>query len=289
MAASSRLGKGFDAIFYDNSLSDSSSSPSKVNISKIEPREAQPRKRFEEAALSALSSSIKEHGVLQPLLVRESGDGFYQIIAGERRYRAAKMAGLKELPVVIISPDNLSAAQIALVENVQRENLNPVEEAFGYYELSSVYGMKQEEIAEKIGKSRSTIANAMRLISLPESVLDMMREGSLSGAHGRTLLGLEDEKKIPEIAKLVIDTDMSVRALEELVRKENQPKREEEEKEKPVVDYIKELEDKTRELIGRRVKISRSSREKSIKLYYEDNEDLDGIIKLLSGGKEVEL
>lgn len=286
----SGLGRGLDSILFDNSASPAPSSTA-ISLSRLEARAEQPRKDFDREALEALADSIRTHGVLQPLIVRESGNGFYQIVAGERRFRAAKLAGLTEVPVVVVSTDDLTTAQLALVENVQREDLNAAEEAFAYRELSEVWHMTQEEIAAKIGKSRSAVANAIRLTELPRELMELLRTGALSAGHARALLAVSDRELQIQLAENAKDGGMTVRELEKAVKRESE-RAKNTEKEAPkgeFVDYARELEDKARETLGRRVKINASGREKSIKIYFEDNEDLDELLCLLAGGKKIEL
>lgn len=287
MAKQSGLGKGLDNILFDN-FADTSNSVTAVAISRLEARADQPRKDFEEDALAALSASIKLHGVLQPLIVRESGNGFYQIIAGERRYRAAKLAGLTEVPVVTVDADDITTAQLAIVENVQREDLNAAEEAFAYRELSTVWKMTQEEIAEKIGKSRSAVANAIRLTELPDNIMEMLRSGALSAGHCRALLPIEDREVQTMIAEAAKDGGMTVRDVEKAVKKALEPAKEELTPPE-TLNYAKELENKVRRTLGRKVKINAKGKEKSIKIYFEDNEDLDELLTLLGGGQPITL
>ncbi|MBQ1212934.1 MAG: ParB/RepB/Spo0J family partition protein [Clostridia bacterium] len=288
MAKQSGLGKGLDNILFDN-FADTSNSVTAVAISRLEARAEQPRKDFEEEALSALSASIKLHGVLQPLIVRESGNGFYQIIAGERRYRAAKLAGLTEVPVVTVDADDITTAQLAIVENVQREDLNAAEEAFAYRELSTVWKMTQEEIAEKIGKSRSAVANAIKLTELPDNIMEMLRSGALSAGHCRALLAIEDREVQTMIAEAAKDGGMTVRDVEKAVKKALETPEEVDEVQATEINYAKELENKVRKTLGRKVKINAKGKEKSIKIYFEDNEDLDELLTLLGGGQPITL
>ncbi|MBE6641621.1 MAG: ParB/RepB/Spo0J family partition protein [Ruminococcaceae bacterium] len=284
----SGLGRGFNSILSDNFTDNGGVTV--VSLSRLEARAEQPRKDFESEALEALASSIKLHGVLQPLVVREVGGGFYQIIAGERRYRAAKLAGLTEVPVVTVIADDITTAQLAIVENVQREDLNPAEEAFAYRELSSVWNMTQEEIAEKIGKSRSAVANAIRLTELPENIMEMLRSGALSAGHCRALLAIEDREVQTAIAEAAKDGGMTVREIEAAVKKALEPAKETlTPPETEPINYAKELENKVRRTLGRKVKISVKGKEKSIKIYFEDNEDLDELLTLLSGGTPITL
>lgn len=287
------LGKGIDSIFYDNTA-ESKSGVTKLRISQIEPKADQPRRIFEGEALAELADSISVHGVLQPLLVREIADGHYQIIAGERRYRASKMAGLSEVPVIVLDKDDIEAAQISLIENIQREDLNPIEEAQAYRALIQSYSLTQEEVSLKVGKGRSTITNALRLLDLSDDVITMLNAGELSAGHARTLLSLKDKRKEVPIAAKIVAQGLSVRAAEELVRKENKlTQKEETEGEKfpeigLEIDYYAELSKKAMELIGRRVKINHKGVSKSISVSFEDNEDLEILLKKLCGNDIIE-
>ena len=286
----SGLGAGLDALFVDNSV-ESQNTVTTIRVAQIEARAEQPRKSFEGEALAQLADSIKVHGILQPILVRAAGSGYYQIIAGERRFRAAKMAGLTEVPVLITEADDETTAQMALIENVQRENLNPLEEAMAYKELAENYGLTQERLSEKIGKSRSAIANSMRLLDLPDEVLAMLRDSKLSAGHARALLGLKDEADVIFLAKKIIDDGLSVRAVENAVKKLNS-KDEDEEKinmdKKELVDYVKALEEKSMNELGRRVKIKANGKDKHVKIYFEDNADLDELLRKIVG-KNIEI
>ena len=281
----SGLGSGLDALFIDNSV-ESKNTVTTIRIAEIEARAEQPRKSFESETLAQLADSIKVHGILQPILVRSSGSGYYQIIAGERRFRAAKMAGLSEVPVLITEADDETTAQMALIENVQRENLNPLEEAMAYKELAENYGLTQEKLSEKIGKSRSSIANSMRLLDLPDEVLAMLRDAKLTAGHARALLGLEDEADIVFLAKKIESDGLSVRAVENAVKKLNSKDEDEEKiniKGAELVDYVKALEEKSMNELGRRVKIKASGKDKHVKIYFEDNADLDELLKKIVG------
>lgn len=286
----SGLGTGLDALFVDNSV-ESQNTVTTIRVAQIEARAEQPRKSFEGEALAQLADSIKVHGILQPILVRAAGSGYYQIIAGERRFRAAKMAGLTEVPVLITEADDETTAQMALIENVQRENLNPLEEAMAYKELAENYGLTQEKLSEKIGKSRSAIANSMRLLDLPDEVLAMLRDSKLSAGHARALLGLKEEADVIFLAKKIVDDGLSVRAVENAVKKLNS-KDEDEEKinmdKKELVDYVKALEEKSMTELGRRVKIKANGKDKHVKIYFEDNADLDELLKKIVG-KSIEI
>ena len=214
------LGRDFYSILDDNMLEEKKDSVTTLKVSDIEPRGDQPRKTFDDEALQLLADSIATHGVLQPIIVRENSrfPGSYEIIAGERRWRASKMAGLSEIPVVIFDGDDLKVAQISLVENVQRENLNPVEEALAYNALIERYNMTQEQISREVGKSRSAIANMLRLLDLPDEVLTMLKDEKITNGHARALLGLKTDEDMIELAKKVADNDLSVRDVEKIVR-----------------------------------------------------------------------
>ena len=285
----SGLGAGYDTLFLDNSI-EPQNTVTTVRVTQIEARADQPRKSFEPEALAQLADSIKVHGILQPILVRHSGSGYYQIVAGERRFRAAKMAGLTEVPVLIIEADDETTAQMALIENVQREDLNPLEEALAYRELADTYGLTQEKLSEKIGKSRSAIANAMRLLELPDEILVMLKEGSISAGHGRTLLGLHDEADMITLAKKIEAEGLSVRTVEATVKKLNEQTKTDDEAPKKVdiVDYVKALEQKSMSELGRKVKIKADGKDKHIKIYFEDNDDLSELLVKITG-KSIEV
>ncbi|MBO4983595.1 MAG: ParB/RepB/Spo0J family partition protein [Clostridia bacterium] len=289
---------GIDFLFADNYIENVAANatvdgPQTLRISEIEPKADQPRRYFDEAALAELADSISKHGLLQPIIVRESSGGFYQIIAGERRWRASKMAGLLEVPVIIMQADALKAAEIAIIENIQREDLNPYEEASAYHSLMTQYDLTQEQVAEKVAKSRSAVANAMRLLELPEEVLEMLKTGDISAGHARALLGLKDKESIVDTAKKILTHSLSVRDTEALVKKLNKLYEANLKKAnaEPVnvdsmVNYAKDLENKIMAIIGRRVKILDSGKSKFIQIEYIDNEDLDEFIKKICSIKE---
>ena len=282
------LGRGLDAIFLDNTHPEGEEGGVKhIKLSLIDPRSDQPRRTFHEESLQSLSESILQHGLFQPILVREYAMGRYQIIAGERRFRASKMAGLVEIPAIILDKDDEETARIALVENLQREDLNPIEEAMAYCSLAEEFNMTQEDLSREVGKSRSAIANAIRLLDLPEEVLAMVKNGDLSAGHARTLLGLNDEGAIVPMAKMCIELDLSVRRLEEEVKKENKKEYTEQESDvetkAPLVDYIREMELRIQSHLGRVAKIHGKGKKKSLTLYYEDNEDLDELLRTVCG------
>ena len=285
----SGLGRGLDAIFLDNSLAEESAHNedkiSKLKISLVDPKRDQPRKFFDKEALEQLASSIAENGLLQPILVREYGEGRYQIIAGERRFRASKLAGLTEIPAIVLDRDDKKTAQLALIENIQREDLNPIEEALAYKSLADEYDMTQEELSAQVGKSRSAIANMIRLLDLPVEILTLVATRELSAGHARTLLGVQNKDNMILLAQRAVEEDLSVRVLEEMVKAINKPVKEkaDEVEELPIVDYFRELEIKVQSHLGRKVKIEGKGRKKTITLSYEDNEDLDEILTLLCG------
>ena len=287
---SSGLGRGLDAIFLDNTiLGDNSNKENTINtlkISLVDPKSDQPRKYFDKDALEELSESIRENGRLQPILVREYANGRYQIIAGERRFRACKLAGLTDIPAIVLDRDDKAAAQIALIENIQREDLNPLEEALAYKSLKDEYDMTQEDLSLKIGKSRSAIANSIRLLDLPDEILTMVAARELSAGHARTLLGVKDKEDMILLAQIAAEQDLSVRQLEEQVKKINRAKKKVVEdivEDEPFVDYFREMELKIQRQLGRKVKISDKGSKKTLTLFYEDNEDLDDLLKLICG------
>ena len=288
--AKNALGRNFFDILDDNMPEEKKGSVNSIRIADIEPRKNQPRKTFDRESLESLAESISKYGVLQPIIVRENEalPGLYEIIAGERRWRAAKLAGLSEIPAVVFSGDELKTAQVSLVENLQREDLNPVEEALAYGKLIDDFGLTQEAVAKEVGKSRSAIANALRLLDLPKEVLEMLKTGELSAGHARALLGLDDEKDILPLAEKITNKDLSVREVEAAVKKLNAKENFEEPvnlADNQVKLYMKELENRARETLGRRVKISHSSKKKSIEIEYETNDDLEALLKTLCGDK----
>ncbi len=280
--------RGLDTLFLENTVEETGETQkTSVRVGLIEPKSSQPRKVFEAQPLEQLAASISTHGVLQPLLVRELPNGKYQIVAGERRWRAAKLAGLAEVPVIILDSDDKEAAEIALVENVQREDLNPLEEAAAYRALSDDYGMTQAEIAEKVGKSREAVANFMRLLDLGDEVLSLVATKELSAGHARTLLALPEEADRLALARRALAEDWSVRTLEAEVRRLLRRRREEA-KPKPEgegfsVDYAEVLSERLMRELGRRVSILEGKRKKTITFFYEDNEDLDRFLRRLCG------
>ena len=278
------LGKGLDALFIDNSTEDVKSAV-KLNINDIEPKRDQPRKTFDEAALSELADSIALHGVIQPLLVRPISDGGYQLIAGERRWRASRLAGLTEVPVVIREMTDSEAMELALIENLQREDLNPIEEAEGYKLLMDTYSLTQEQAAERVGKSRPAVANAMRLLALPSEVLDLIKEGRISSGHGRTLLGLNDKSMMLKLCKEIEEKQISVRQLESIIKTLNNPKKDKDEKPKKVKrdPYFDECELAIRQELGRKATINVNKGNKgTLEIEFFSKEDLQSILETLA-------
>lgn len=277
----SGLGKGFDAIFADNSVEDISVSASavKIKLMEIEPNRDQPRKQFDEDALNELADSIAKHGVLQPLLVRPLLNGGYQLVAGERRWRASRIAGLTEVPVVVKDLTDAQVAELALVENVQREDLNPLEEANGYKELSEKYGYTQDEISSMVGRSRSAVANALRLLSLPEEVQELVMKGELSTGHAKAILSATDTDYQVELAKLVVNEDLSVRTTERLARK-SATEIKTGKRAKKRNPYYDEVELALSDVLGRQVKVTKSSKKGSLEIEFFDDDDLKKLLKI---------
>ena len=280
MAKKKGLGKGLEALLIDNSTEElGSSSAVKLKLSEIEPNKNQPRKKFDEEALAELSHSIELHGVIQPILVRPMPDGSYQLVAGERRWRASRMAGLTEVPVVIKELTDAQVAELALVENLQREDLDPIEEALGYKELSEKYDYTQEEISNLVGASRPAIANALRLLTLPEEIIKLVSSKELSAGHARALLTLEDDRAKIELAKLVIKDDISVRETERLARKQikTEPTGKKTKKRNP---YYDEVELALSDVLQRKVRVTKSTKKGAIEIEFFDDEDLKKLIKI---------
>ena len=280
------LGTGLSALFGDDILvEDESSELIYVPISKVEPRADQPRSIFDEDALQELSDSISQYGLIQPIVVRKLENGYYQIIAGERRWRASRMAGLNEVPVRIISADDRRTAELALVENLQREDLNPIEEAKGYKALIEEYGLTQEEAAQSVGRSRPAITNSMRLLSLSAPVIKLVENGKLSAGHARALLPLEDEIMQKSIADKVMMAGLSVRKTEQLVTKTLKNLREAQsytpDEDEIAVDYVAEVETMLSQKLARKVKLDAGKRGGKITLEYYGNDDREALIEAL--------
>ena len=286
MASERGLGKGLGALLGDTSLQTQESGSVYLPISQVEPGLNQPRKQFDQAALDDLSDSIREHGIIQPLTVRRLSSGYYQIIAGERRWRAAKLAGLHEVPAVIIEADDRKVMEIGLIENLQREDLNPMEEADGYLVLKEEFGLTQEEIAKRMGKSRPAIANALRLTGLPVLLREMVVDGDLSAGHARALLSLPRVDLQEKAAQQVISQELTVRQTEALVKKLQEE--EKPQKAKPVDEqriYLDEIEKNLSSRLGRKVSIAAGRKKGKIELEYYDLEDLEALLALLESLK----
>ena len=278
------LGMGLGALFGNAAIDAIPNDFVYLPISRVEPRKDQPRNKFNEESLGELSESIREHGVLQPLTVRDIGGGYYQIIAGERRWRASRMAGLAEVPARVVEADDRKATELAMVENLQREDLNPVEEATGYKTLMSEYGMTQEEVSRQVGKSRPVVANALRLLALPPNLLKKLETGALSPGSARSLLSLGSEEQIQAAAKKIADENMTVRDAEKLVKslKKEKPEKEKPEKDGFTVNYIEELETTLTKTLGRRVRIVEGRHKGRFELEYYDREDFERLYEMLS-------
>ena len=289
MAKKQSLGKGLDLIFDDNTI-DQSGGVAYVETSQITPKPGQPRKYFDMEALSDLASSIAAHGILQPILVRDLKNGSYEIIAGERRWRASKLAGLSEVPVIIMEADEIAASQIALIENIQREDLNPYEEAEAYRSLVDDFGVSQEEISKMVGKSRPAIANSLRLLDLPKEVIELLTKKELSAGHCRTLLGLNDRTQVVPLAQKAVRKGMSVRELELAVKRMNRKERipDDAPADSVKVDYRAELERRVTALSGRRIKISDAKGRKTVSIEYTSDEDLEALLSAVCGRSVIE-
>ena len=274
------LGKGLDALFIENEqpVAEAAEGVAEVAIADIEPDKEQPRKVFDEEKLNELAASIKEHGVITPLIVSPIEDGRYKIIAGERRWRAARKAGVKKLPVVVKEFSRQEAAEIALIENLQREDLNIVEEAKGYERLKKEFSLTQEEIAKRVGKSRPVIANAMRLLSLGKEITDMLENGEITSGHGKVLLSVEDKEKRIALAQKCKD-GLTVRELEAAIKKLSAPEKPKKEKDINIVA----LERKLTESIGRKISINGNATKGKLTIEYTSLEDLNNISDLLLG------
>lgn len=298
--AKNKLGRGMDNLFDDNSL-DTSNRINFIQLDSISPKKDQPRKHFDGDLLSELASSIAAHGVIQPLIVREQiGGAGYEIIAGERRYRASKLAGLSEVPCIVMEADELAAAELALIENIQREDLNPYEEAKAFRALIDDFGLSQEEMAKKVGKSRPAIANSLRLLDLPDSIAELVAGGKMSAGHARALLSLRDKSAAEELAERIVKRGLSVRETEAAVRRHN---KESEESERARgeevgdddnlrlgvhVDYYEELERRVMGLTGRKIRISSGRGRNTVRIEYAGTEDLEELLARICGESIVE-
>ena len=282
MASNKGLGRGLGALLGDYDEISQENSPYKLlPIYKIEPNASQPRQDFDEEELQSLSESISVHGVIQPLTVREMANGYYQIIAGERRWRAARMAGLSEIPAVVVEADDKKTMELALIENLQRQDLNAMEEALGYQSLMQDYGLTQEEASGRVGKSRSAVANALRLLNLPQPIAQMLREGKLTAGHARAILKIKSEKKQLEAAQKIAALDLSVRQAENLCANMAKDPVKKEEPVTLAVDYVAECEKSLSKHLGRGVKIVNGKRKGRFELEFYGQEDLQALLDAL--------
>lgn len=284
------LGTGLDVLFGASGLDEENESELLIlPISKVEPRIDQPREYFDQQALQELADSIAQYGLIQPITVRKLETGYYQIIAGERRWRASRLAGLKEVPVRVIKADDRRTAELALVENLQREDLNPIEEAKGYKTLIEEFGLTQEEAAKSVGRSRPSITNALRLLSLSPKVLEMVEKNELSAGHARALISISDDKKQLDAAKEVREKGLSVRKTEQLAAKlAKEPEPEKEEDKKIFVDYAAEISDQLSKSLGRKVRLTDGKKTGKIEIEFygaDDRENLIGLLKSLGKSK----
>ena len=279
------LGRGLDALLGDPSLPAQGEGSVSLPISQVEPGLKQPRKRFEDEALHDLADSIRTHGIIQPLTVRRLSSGYYQIIAGERRWRAAKLAGLTEVPAVIIEADDRKVMELGLIENLQREDLNPIEEANGYKVLLDEYGLTQEEVAQRVGKSRPAVANALRLLALPDPVHLLLEEGKLSAGHARAILAVPSGELQKKLAQKVVAEELSVRQTEALAKRlaagEKEPPAPKTAAGPDLSLYIKEAEKSLASRFGRKVHIVNGRKKGKIELEYYNPEDLNALLELL--------
>ena len=275
------LGRGLNALLGDPELSAQGDGAVSLPISQVEPGLNQPRKRFDQEALDDLTDSIRVHGIIQPLTVRRLASGYYQIIAGERRWRAAKAAGLTEVPVVIIEADDRKVMELGLIENLQREDLNPAEEARGYQVLMEEYGLTQEQVAQQMGKSRPAITNTHRLLALPNDLMAMVESGALSAGHARAILGAPTAALQREAARQVVERQLSVRQTEALVRALQKPQREPRKSDPDLGLYLGELEKDLTGRLGRKVTISHRGKKGKIELEYYGDQDLEALLSLL--------
>ncbi len=293
MAKRNAIGRDFYSLMFDNTppaeAASAASAANMLRISEIEPRSDQPRKTFDREPLEALADSIAQFGVIQPIVVRENKNnaGTYEILAGERRWRAAKMAGLSEIPAVILDGDDLKAAQVSVIENVQREDLNPIEEALAYQTLLDGFHLTQEEVSKQVGKSRSAIANLLRLLDLPDEVLELVKAGKLSAGHARALLGLKSSDQMLSLANKIIEKDLSVRDVERTIRLMNyEPSSAESNLSNEEIQrksYMKDLERRAVSSLGRKVKILQTPKKKVVELAYSDDSDLEDLLRRLCG------
>lgn len=285
MAQKRGLGKGLDALFIDNAASAGDNRPTQIRLNEIEPNRKQPRKDFDDEALQQLAESIREHGLIQPLVVRPLAGGGYQLIAGERRWRASRMAGLAEVPVVIMDIDDQKSMELALIENLQREDLNAIEEAAGYQLLMDTYQMTQAEVSKSVGKSRSAVANTLRLLNLPDKVQKLLKNGELSSGHARALLTLEGEDKIIETAQNIIKNDWTVRDIERFVQKQSETEQSKTPKTTKRDSYYDEIEIALKSELNRKVRVSAKGEKGKLEIPFYSREELAELAKKLAGNE----
>lgn len=282
------LGRGLGALLTDYSENDAAQAVTTLPLQRIEPNPNQPRKRFDEVELQALADSIAQHGLLQPLAVRDMGNGYYQIIAGERRWRACRLAGLSEVPVTVVEADDRTVMELALVENLQREDLNPMEEAEGYRVLLEEYGLTQEQAAQQVGKSRSAVANALRLLTLSDEVRALVENGELTAGHARALLTLPNGRLQKAAAQKILALRLSVRQAEAMCKRMAAEEKPKEEPEPLAVDYIAECEKHLTRRLGRRVHIVNGKRKGRVELDFYSDDDLQKLYEALCALKRTE-
>lgn len=282
------LGRGLGALLTDYSENDAAQAVTSLPLQRIEPNPNQPRKRFDEVELQALAESIAQHGLLQPLAVRDMGNGYYQIIAGERRWRACRLAGLSEVPVTVVEADDRTVMELALVENLQREDLNPMEEAEGYRALLEEYGLTQEQAAQQVGKSRSAVANALRLLTLSDEVRALVENGELTAGHARALLTLPNGRLQKAAAQKILALRLSVRQAEAMCKRMAAEEKPKEEPEPLAVDYIAECEKHLTRRLGRRVHIVNGKRKGRVELDFYGDDDLQKLYEALCALKRTE-
>ncbi len=275
------LGTGLDVLFAANDFDEEESELLNVPLSKVEPRREQPRERFDEQALQDLADSIAQYGLIQPITVRRLDSGYYQIIAGERRWRAARLAGLSEVPVRVIEADDRRTAELALVENLQRQDLNPMEEARGYLSLMQDYGLTQEEAARSVGRSRPAVANALRLLTLSPELRELVETGLLSAGHARALIPLNNDPRQLDAANEVIARELSVRKTEQLAARLQKEPKPEPEKDPLAVDYAAEVSEALSRTIGRKVRLIEGKKGGRIEIEYVGSDDREALIELL--------
>jgi ParB family chromosome partitioning protein len=276
------LGTGLGALFGDAAADITPNDFEYLPLQRIEPRQEQPRTVFEQGKIDELADSIREHGVLSPLMVRTADGGFYQIIAGERRWRAARAVGLSEVPARIVVADDQRALELAMVENLQREDLSPIEEARGYRALMEEFGMTQEEVAQKVSKSRPAVANALRLLSLPAELMELVLRGELSAGSARALLALKSDETMRSAARTVVNNSMSVREVEALVKKLERERTRRVKQRSFEVDYMLEAQNRLTEALGRRVTIKQGRGKGRIEIEYYDQNDFDVLFDVLT-------